>query len=121
MTKHEQDAQTDTTATSTAAQDVGDSAETSDLRLPLTPAQRGIWYAQQLDPGNATYQIGQYLDVEGPVDPRLLSIALTKTVRDIDSISMRFRADDDGPHAVMRRPEPTDDLLEVVDLRSEDV
>ncbi|ACZ21844.1 amino acid adenylation enzyme/thioester reductase family protein [Sanguibacter keddieii DSM 10542] len=121
MTKHEQDAQTETTATSTTAPDVGDSAETSDLRLPLTPAQRGIWYAQQLDPGNATYQIGQYLDVEGPVDPRLLSIALTKTVRDIDSISMRFRSDDDGPHAVMRRPEPTDDLLEVVDLRSEDV
>lgn len=98
-----------------------ESTETpADLRLRLTPAQRGIWYAQQLDPENATYQIGQYLDVQGEVDPRLLSIALTKIVRDIDSLSMRFRADDEGPHAVRRRPEPTDDLLEVVDLRGED-
>nr|WP_235866042.1 condensation domain-containing protein [Serinibacter arcticus] len=87
-----------------------------DERLTLTAAQRGIWYAQSLDPENPTYQIGQYLDVAGRVDARLLSIALTKTVRDIDSISMRFRADDDGPYAVLRRPAPTDDLLEVVDL-----
>lgn len=112
MTKNEQHHQAQTPETTETP---------ADLRLRLTPAQRGIWYAQQLDPENATYQIGQYLDVQGDVDPRLLSIALTKIVRDIDSISMRFRADDDGPHAVRRRPEPTDDLLEVVDLRSEDV
>lgn len=87
-------------------------------RLALTPAQRGIWYAQQLDPANATYQIGQYLDLRGPVDPRLLGIALTKVVADVDSLSMRFDADADGPHAVLDRPEPTDTTLEVIDLRS---
>ncbi|GMA31339.1 hypothetical protein GCM10025875_13310 [Litorihabitans aurantiacus] len=91
-----------------------------DDRLTLTPAQRGLWYAQDLDPDNPTYQIGQYLDVAGDLDPRLLSIAVTKTVRDIDSLSMRFRSDADGPYAVLRRPEPTDDLLEVVDLRDVD-
>lgn len=41
-------------------------------------------------------------------------------MRDIDSLSMRFRADGDGPYAVLSRPEPTDDLLEVVDLRDQD-
>ncbi|WP_233251685.1 non-ribosomal peptide synthetase [Serinibacter arcticus] len=107
---HEQQDRPETTPTTTP-----------DERLTLTPAQRGIWYAQDLDPANPTYQIGQYLDVDGALDPRLLSIALTKTVRDIDSLSMRFRSDADGPHAVLRRPEPTDDLLEVVDLREHDV
>ncbi|MFC0248764.1 amino acid adenylation domain-containing protein [Citricoccus parietis] len=87
--------------------------------LTLTEAQHGIWYAQQLDPENPTYQIGQYLDLAGPVDLHLLSLALTKTVRDIDALSMRFAADDAGPFATLDRPEPTADLLHVVDLQQE--
>ncbi|GAA1663577.1 hypothetical protein GCM10010977_02300 [Citricoccus zhacaiensis] len=87
--------------------------------LSLTEAQHGIWYAQQLDPENPTYQIGQYLDLAGPVDLHLLTMALTKTVRDIDALSMRFAADDAGPFATLDRPEPTADLLHVVDLRQE--
>ncbi|MGO1182820.1 MAG: amino acid adenylation domain-containing protein [Micrococcaceae bacterium] len=88
-------------------------------RLELTPAQRGIWYAQQLDPGNATYQIGQYLDVRGKLDPQMLGIALTKVVADVDSLHMRFAADQNGPYATAHPPSPNDSLLEVVDLRDE--
>ncbi len=87
--------------------------------IDITPAQRGIWYAQQLEPSNATYQIGQYLDIRGELDPRLLQIALTKVVRDVDSLCMRFQEDDDGPKAVIERPDPQDNLLEIVDLRGE--
>ena len=36
----------------------------AEQRLPLTAAQRGIWYGQQLDAENATYQIGQYVSRE---------------------------------------------------------
>ncbi|MCP3426637.1 amino acid adenylation domain-containing protein [Rothia sp. AR01] len=88
-------------------------------RLELTPAQRGIWYAQRLDAENPTYQIGQYLELDGPVDPGLLGIATTKMVRDIDSLSARFAEDHDGPYGLVHRPEPSADLLEVVDLRDE--
>lgn len=49
--------------------------ETSTRRTELTPAQRGIWYAQQLDTGNATYQIGQYLEFDGRIDAQVFSIA----------------------------------------------
>ena len=90
----------------------------SPARLELTPAQRGIWYAQQLDPQNSTYQIGQYLDLGVGLDHRLLSIAWTKTVRDIDALCMRFHEDVSGPYATVHRPEPTDRLLTVVDLRA---
>ncbi|GAA1154804.1 non-ribosomal peptide synthetase [Nesterenkonia sandarakina] len=85
-------------------------------RLELTPAQRGIWYAQQLDPENPTYQIGQYLELDGPVDPKVMSLAWTKAIRDIDSLSMRFSEDAKGPYATLQRPEPSAELLTVVDL-----
>lgn len=86
-------------------------------RIPLTTAQRGIYYAQQLDPSNPTYQIGQYLDLRGPLDPRLVRMAMTKTAADLEALSTRIRTDDDGPYGVVVRPRPTDDLVEVVDLR----
>ncbi|HEX7353026.1 amino acid adenylation domain-containing protein, partial [Brachybacterium sp.] len=88
-------------------------------RTPLTAAQRGIWYAQHLDPGNPTFQIGQYLDLDGRVDPSLLRIALTKMVSDIDALSLRIREDADGPFGEIRRPRPTEDLLQVRDLRGQ--
>ncbi|MCU0153248.1 non-ribosomal peptide synthetase [Curtobacterium poinsettiae] len=87
------------------------------IRVPLTSAQRGIWYAQQLDPSNATYQIGQYLDLRGALDQRLVRIALNTVVADLDALSMRVRSDADGPYGVIVRPRPTDDVVQVVDLR----
>lgn len=92
-------------------------SETAD-RVPLTAAQRGIWYAQHLDPDNPTYQIGQYLDLSGPVDPALLRIAVTKMVADIDALSLHIREDVDGPFGQIRRPRSTADLLQVRDLRN---
>lgn len=86
-------------------------------RIPLSPAQLGIWYAQQLDPENPSYQIGQYLDLRGPLDAGLLRIAFTKTVADLDAMSLVLAEDDDGPYGLIRRPAPTADLLSVTDLR----
>ena len=86
-------------------------------RVPLTSAQRGIWYAQHLDPENPTYQIGQFLDLSGPIDPALLNIALTKTVADLDALSLHIREDSEGPYAEIHRPRPTADLVQVRDLR----
>lgn len=96
-------------------------ASAHDGRIPLTAAQRGIWYAQQLDVENPSYQIGQYLDLRGRIEPRLMRIAVTKIVADLDAVSLRLREDGDGPYAIAAPPRPTDDLLEVVDLRTLDV
>lgn len=85
--------------------------------LPLTAAQRGIWFAQQLDAENPNYQIGQYLDLRGGIEPRLMRIAMTKVVADLDALSLRFADDDGEPYAVLRRPAPGDDVLHVEDLR----
>ncbi|GAA1487632.1 non-ribosomal peptide synthetase [Brachybacterium sacelli] len=86
-------------------------------RTPLTAAQRGIWYAQHLDPENPTFQIGQYLDLSGDVQPSLLRIAVTKMVADIEALSLHIQEDAHGPFGEIRRPQPTADLLRVRDLR----
>ncbi|WP_227488017.1 non-ribosomal peptide synthetase [Brachybacterium subflavum] len=91
-------------------------APESPERIPLTPAQRGIWYAQKLDPGNPSFQIGQYLDLEGPIDPLLLNIALVKAAADLDALSMRILEDEDGPFGEIHRPRPGEHLVEVRDL-----
>ncbi|GAA2174785.1 hypothetical protein GCM10009846_22070 [Agrococcus versicolor] len=98
--------------TTTTAHDAGA------RRIPLTDAQRGIWYAQQLDVDNPTYQIGQYLDLRGRIEPRLMRIAVAKIAADLEAVSLRLREDGDGPYAVSSPPSPTADLLEVVDLRA---
>ncbi|WNY35342.1 condensation domain-containing protein [Curtobacterium flaccumfaciens] len=61
--------------------------------------------------------MGQYLDLRGALDQRLVRIALNTVVADLDALSMRVRSDADGPYGVIVRPRPTDDVVQVVDLR----
>jgi hypothetical protein len=35
--------------------------------LPLSAAQLGLWFAQQLDPRNAAFNVGEYLEILGPI------------------------------------------------------
>lgn len=88
--------------------------------LDLTPAQRGLWHAQRLDPDNPTFQIGQYLELDGRVDAEVLGVAWTQTIRDVDALSMRLVEEEHGPAAVIEPPAPGAELLSVVDLSEMD-
>ncbi|GLZ32193.1 hypothetical protein Lesp02_43810 [Lentzea sp. NBRC 105346] len=89
----------------------------TDARLPLTAAQSGIWYAQQLDPENPIYNAGEYLEIHGTVDAGLLERALRQVVTEAEAIRARIVADEDGHHQVLEA-EPRWSL-EVVDFRTE--
>lgn len=43
-----------------------------ELRLPLSPAQQGIWFAHQLDPSGQRYNCGEHIDIRGDLDPEVL-------------------------------------------------
>ena len=44
-----------------------------DLELrPLSVAQLGVWVIQMLEPRNPIFNIAEYLEILGPVDPRPL-------------------------------------------------
>lgn len=82
-------------------------------RLDLSPAQRGIWYAQQLAPENPMYQIGQFVEIEGPLDVPALADAVARAVAGTDALNMAFGEDHAGPFQL---PRPNPAGLEVTDL-----
>ncbi|MFF8232305.1 amino acid adenylation domain-containing protein [Streptomyces caelestis] len=71
-------------------------ADTAGL-LDLTRAQRGIWYGQQLDPGNPAYNTGEYLEIHGPLDPELFETALRRVIAEAETFRLRFVETGDGP------------------------
>uniref|UniRef100_UPI000369955F non-ribosomal peptide synthetase n=1 Tax=Nocardiopsis potens TaxID=1246458 RepID=UPI000369955F len=68
--------------------------DTPHPRFDLTGAQSGVWYAQQVDPSGAVYNVGQYVDLVGDLDTGLLQEALAAVVAETDAL--RTRIVDDG-------------------------
>ncbi|WP_234440699.1 non-ribosomal peptide synthetase [Streptomyces rimosus] len=88
-------------------------------RMPLTVAQTGVWFSQELDTENPIYRAAEYVDIHGPVDLALLDAAVRRAVADTDSVRVRFETDEDG--GVWQVPDLADGWpLPVVDLRDPD-
>ncbi|MEV5598620.1 amino acid adenylation domain-containing protein [Streptomyces sp. NPDC052496] len=85
-------------------------------RLPLTVAQTGMWFSQQLDAENPIYRAAEYVDIHGPVDLAVLDTAVRRAVAGIEAVQVRFETDEEG--GVWQVPDLADDWpLPVVDLR----
>ncbi|NUT46227.1 MAG: non-ribosomal peptide synthetase, partial [Saccharothrix sp.] len=54
-------------------------------RLPLTPAQVSVWYSHQLDPSRHRYNVGEYLEIHGPVPTTTLLRAFRAVVAETDA------------------------------------
>ncbi|MFE2945204.1 amino acid adenylation domain-containing protein [Streptomyces sp. NPDC059255] len=65
--------------------------------LPLTAAQRGLWFAQKLDPENPSYNVAEYADVIGPLDPARLRAAVRQVVAETDALRLTFGERDGVP------------------------
>ncbi len=87
------------------------------LRLPLTAAQREIWLALQIAQGDLSYYVGQFLEIEGPIDPGKFVAAVRQAVAETEALHVRFVEDDGVPWQVLA---PVRDWpLPVYDLRGE--
>ena len=64
---------------------------------PLSSAQSSIWFAQMLDPHSPVYNIGEYLEIVGPIDPQLFETALRQVVAQCDALRLRVIETDEGP------------------------
>ncbi|THF76595.1 amino acid adenylation domain-containing protein [Cohnella fermenti] len=71
------------------------------IRRPLSGAQAGIWYAQQLDPHNPMYNTGEYVDIRGPLDRRTFEAALRQAWLEAEALHVRFEEDGEGPWQVL--------------------
>ncbi|MBF1263053.1 MAG: non-ribosomal peptide synthetase, partial [Lautropia mirabilis] len=75
--------------------------------VPLTEAQEGLWYAQQLDPRNPIFNTGHCTSIRGEVDVERLASAIERTLAEADALSLAFIDTEEGPRQyfdVARRP-----------------
>lgn len=70
-------------------------------RWALSGAQSGIWFAQQLEPDNPIYNTGEYIEIKGNIDLNKFEEALTRAVKEAESLHIHFGEDESGPYQVM--------------------
>lgn len=57
---------------------------------PLSAAQMEIWLAQQFNPSSPVYNVGQFTEVHGALDPVLFEAALRQVITEAESLCLRF-------------------------------
>src|SRR6476469_6994352 len=72
--------------------------------LALSSAQLGIWFAQKLDPGSAAYNIGEYIEIDGPVVLPLFERALRQVVSEAQSLRLQFFEEAGEPRQFIGAP-----------------
>nr|AAZ23077.1 peptide synthetase [Streptomyces fradiae] len=70
-------------------------------RLPLSHAQRRLWFVRQLEGPSATYNVPWALRLTGPLDVAALRAALGDVVARHESLRTVFAEDEHGPHQVV--------------------
>ncbi|MFH8800532.1 amino acid adenylation domain-containing protein [Streptomyces sp. NPDC017936] len=65
-------------------------SESFSHELPLSLAQREMWYAQQLDPGNPVFTMADHLDLHGPLDPARFEAAWRLLLAETDAMRAVF-------------------------------
>ncbi|WP_433528261.1 amino acid adenylation domain-containing protein [Micromonospora sp. CA-263727] len=85
-----------------------------DRPLPLSFAQRRLWFLDQLTPGTAEYLIPLAVRVRGALDPRRLRRAMVAVVRRHEVLRTRYLDRDGEPGQVV--DPPGDVAFEQVDL-----
>ena len=65
------------------------SSDTS-TEFPLSAVQLGLWFGQQLDPQNAAFNVGDYLEILGPIDPAQFEATLRQVIRETESLRIRL-------------------------------
>ena len=75
-----------------------------EMHLPLSAAQLGVWFAHKIDPANPIYNIGQSIEIHGPVDPSLFNAAVTEAIVDAEAYRVRLIEEIDGPRQIIGPP-----------------
>ncbi|MDN3356432.1 non-ribosomal peptide synthetase [Actinomadura sp. DC4] len=86
-----------------------------EMPVPLSSAQRGLWFLDQLEPGRGDYVVPIALRLSGVVDVAALEEALSRLVARHEVLRTRFVADEAGqPYQVIDPPSPA--VVEVGDV-----
>ncbi|MFP8885344.1 amino acid adenylation domain-containing protein [Streptomyces mangrovi] len=86
-------------------------------RIPLSLAQRRLWFLHRLQGGSAAYHIPLALRLTGHLDTAALRGAITDVVAGHGSLRTSFHEDAEGPHQVVREASEAAGLLTLVPER----
>src|SRR6185436_10750347 len=82
--------------------------------LPLSFAQRRLWFLDQLTPGDPFYNVPAAAELLGPLDPAVLARCFAEIVRRHETLRTTFGEADGEPFQVLGAPGPWE--LPVADL-----
>ncbi|MFL6805013.1 MAG: non-ribosomal peptide synthetase, partial [Xanthobacteraceae bacterium] len=86
------------------APQVGRAGALDNGTLPLSDAQLGIWFAQRLHPTSAAYNIGEYIEIHGAIDPVSFEQALRQVVMEAETLRVQIVERSDVPRLVIGAP-----------------
>jgi len=69
--------------------------------LPLSVAQQSIWFAQKFAHPDAIFNVAEYLEIHGPIDPQKLEDALRIAVMDAEAVRARFTENGSEPQQII--------------------
>ena len=82
--------------------------------VPLSFAQRRMWFLDQLDPGSVSYTVPNSIQFNGMLEPEKLEMALSEIVRRHESLRTTFLSREGEPFQVIHDPESV--LIPLLDL-----
>ncbi len=86
--------------------------------VPVSFAQRTLWFLDRLAPGQATYHTGMTLTMTGPLDVEALQRAFATVVERHEGLRTRFEEGTDGPtQSVMSNVDSRLPITEPFDVR----
>ncbi|MEY9485183.1 amino acid adenylation domain-containing protein/non-ribosomal peptide synthase protein (TIGR01720 family) [Streptomyces calvus] len=94
-------------------------ANTASFDVPLTAGQRGLWFAQLIDPTNPRYRVAERTTVFGALDTALFRRALARTVADMEVLRARV-SDEGGEPVLVVDEQPAEPPFTYVDLSAEE-
>ncbi|MFT3835338.1 MAG: amino acid adenylation domain-containing protein [Micropruina sp.] len=80
--------------------------------LALTPAQLGLFFAHQLDPGNPAYTTAEVVELSGAVDAAVLAQAIADGYAEFEQLRVEFSVGPDGPRQQVRPIAPVELLVQ---------
>ncbi|QQK77679.1 amino acid adenylation domain-containing protein [Salicibibacter cibarius] len=83
---------------------------------PLTGAQAGIWYSQQLDPNNPTYNTAEYLEIKGGLNIQQFISAIQTSLSEANGLHVSFY-EADGE--LLQRPHKQNVNVDHIDVTQE--
>ncbi|WHT91495.1 amino acid adenylation domain-containing protein [Bacillus cereus] len=64
-------------------------------KIPLTSAQRGIWYAQKLQKNNNVFNTAEYVEINGKVNVNFLKDSIKQTILECEALNSNLYERDD--------------------------